>query len=139
VFNYVADVMTVGTDVYALCGSDTSGELYRLAPDTGAVKAHVTVGPNPTELTGLDDGRIAVVNAGDNTISLVTPTASGLSAQKIITLANVAALQDIRAFGQILFTVASFTNTAQRIDLAAQGGPKVIAEANFGANSGPYN
>jgi hypothetical protein len=139
VFNYVADVMTIGGAVYALCGSDTSGELYQLAPDTGAVKAHVTVGPNPTELTGLDDGRIAVVNAGDNTISMVTVTASGLSAQKIITLANVAALQDVRAFGHILFTAASGTNTAQRIDLDAQGGPKVVGEASFGPSSGPYN
>ena len=139
VFNYVADVMTIGGDVYALCGSNNSGELYRLDPDTGAVKAHVTVGPNPTELAGLDDGRIAVVNAGDSTISLVTPSGGTLTAQKVITLSHADALQDVRAFGHILFTVASSTNTAQRIDLDAQGGPKVVAEANFGLNSGPYN
>jgi hypothetical protein len=139
VFSYVADVMTIGGDVYALCASDISGVLYRLAPDTGAVKGTVTVGPNPTELTGLDDGRIAVVSAGDNTVWLVNPSGSTLSAQKVLTLANVAALQDIRAFGRILFTVASATNTAQRIDLDAQGGPKVVGEANFGQSSGPYN
>jgi len=139
VFNYVADVMTIGGDVYALCGSDISGELYRLDPDTGAVKAHVTVGPNPTELAGLDDGRIAVVNAGDNTISLVTPSSGALTSQTIITLSHVGALQDVRAFGRILFTVASATNTAQRIDLDAQGGPKVVAEASFGENAGPWN
>jgi hypothetical protein len=139
-FSYVADVMTIGGDVYALCGSDVSGELYRLAPDTGAVKAHVTVGPNPTELAGLDDGRVVVVNAGDNTLSLVTPGGTALSAQKILTFSSgTAALQDVRAFGRTLFTVASGSNTAQRIDLDAQGGPKVVAEANFGENSGPYN
>jgi hypothetical protein len=139
VFNYVADVMTIGGDVYALCASDISGELYQLAPDTGAVKAHVTVGANPTELTGLDDGRIAVVNANDSTISLVTPSGGTLVAEVILTLAHSAALQDIRAFGRVLFTVASSTNTAQRIDLDAQGGPKVVAEANFGDGAGPYN
>src|SRR5437016_5544713 len=34
-FSYVADVMTIRGDVYALCASDTSGELYRLDPDGG--------------------------------------------------------------------------------------------------------
>jgi len=140
VFNYVADVMTIGGDVYALCGSDISGELYRLDPDTGAVKAHVTVGPNPTELAGLDDGRIVVVNAGDNTLTVVNPTASGLDARTALTfVSGTSALQDVRAFGRTVFTVASGSNTAQRIDLAAQGGAKVVAEANFGENAGPWN
>ena len=138
-YSYVADVMTIGGDVYALCGSDISGELYRLDPDTGAVKAHTTVGPIPTELAGLDDGRIVVVNAGDSTISLVTPSGGTLTAQTIVTLSHVDALQDVRAFGHILFTVASSTNTAQRIDLDAQGGPKVVAEANFGEGARPWN
>ncbi len=139
-FSYVADVMVIGGDVWALCASDVSGELYRLDPVTGAVKAHVTVGPNPTELAGLDDGQVLVVNAGDNTLSLVTPSGSTLSAQKILTFqSSTAALQDVRTFGRIVFTVASSSNTAQRIDLDAQGGPRVVAEANFGENSGPYN
>jgi hypothetical protein len=140
VFSYVADVMTIGGDLYALCGSDTSGELYRLDGTSGAIKAHVTVGPNPTELAGLDDGRILVVNAGDNTLSLVTPSAGALNAQKVLTFSSqTAALQDVRAFGHTVFTVASASNTAQRIDLDAQGGPKIVAEANFGPGSGPYN
>ena len=139
IFNYVADVMTIGGDVYALCGSDISGELYRVDPDTGAVKAHVTVGPNPTELAGLDDGRIVVVNAGDNTLTMVTASGGTLTAQTVLTLTHVQALQDVRAFGHILFTVSTGTNTAQRIDLDAQGGPKVVAEANFGEGAGPYN
>ena len=139
-FSYVADVMTIGSNVYALCGSDISGELYRLDPATGAVQAHVTVGPNPTELAGLDDGRVVVLNAGDSTLSLVTPSGSTLSAQTILTFkSGTAALQDVRSFGRTLFTVASASNTAQRIDLDAQGGPKVVAEASFGASSGPYN
>jgi len=140
VFNYVADVMTIGGDVYALCASDISGELYQLDPDTGVVKAHVTVGPNPTELAGLDDGRILVVNANNNTLTAVTASGGALSANKILTFSSqTAALQDVRAFGRTVFTVASGSNTAQRIDLDAQGGPKVVAEANFGDGAGPYN
>jgi hypothetical protein len=140
VFSYVADVMTIGGDVYALCGSDISGELYRLDPNTGAVKAHAAVGANPTELAGLDDGRILVINAGDNTLSLITPAGATLTSQKVLTFSSqTAALQDVRAFGHIVFTVASGNNTAQRIDLDAQGGPKVVGEATFGAGAGPYN
>jgi len=139
-YSYVADVMTIGGDVYALCGSDISGELYRLDPDTGAVKAHTTVGPIPTELAGLDDGRIVVVNAGDNTLTVVTPTASGLDARIALTFASgTSNLQDVRAFGRTVFTVATGNNTAQRIDLDAQGGAKVVAEANFGEGAGPWN
>ena len=88
IYSYVADVMTIGGDIYALCASDISGELYRLDPDTGAIKAHTTVGPIPTELAGLDDGRIVVVNAGDNTLTVVTPTASGLDARIALTFAS---------------------------------------------------
>ena len=132
--------MTFGGDVYALCASDISGALYRLDPDTGAVKAQTTVGANPTELAGLDDGRIVVVNAGDNTLSLVTPSGGTLTSQNVLTFSSqTAALQDVRAFGRIVFTVASGSNTAQRIDLDAKGGPKVVAEANFGPGAGPYN
>ena len=139
-YSYVADVMTIGGDIYALCGSDISGELYRLDPDTGAIKAHTTVGPIPTELAGLDDGRIVVVNAGDNTLTVVTPTASGLDARTALTFASgTSNLQDVRAFGRTVFTVASGNNTAQRIDLDAQGGAKVVAEANFGEGAGPWN
>ena len=52
-FSYVADVMAIDGDIYALCASDVSGELYRLDPENGAIKAHATVGANPTELAGL--------------------------------------------------------------------------------------
>ena len=80
-FSYVADVMAIDGDIYALCASDVSGELYRLDPENGAIKAHATVGANPTELAGLDDGRILVVNAADNTLSLVTPDGGTLTSR----------------------------------------------------------
>jgi hypothetical protein len=136
----VADVQAIRGEVYALCASDTSGVLYRLDGATGEIKSHVAVGANPSELTGLDDGRIAVVNAGDNTLWLVTPSASGMTAEKVLTFASqTATLQDVRAYGNFLFTVASGSNTAQKIDLGFKGGPKVVAEATFGQGAGPYN
>ena len=48
-------------------------------------------------------------------------------------------LRDVRARGQFLFTVAWASDTAQRIDLAAEGGPRVVAEASVGEGSRPWN
>ena len=139
-FSYVPDVLQINGDVYALCASDISGELYRLDPDTGAVKAHVTVGAGPTELAGLNDGSVVVVNGLDNTLSLVTVSGTSMTSRVALTFSSATqALQDVRAFGRTVFTVASLSNTAQRIDLDAQGGAKVVAEANFGASAGPWN
>jgi hypothetical protein len=139
-FSYVSDVMTIRGDVYALCSSDTSGVLYRLDGATGQIKSQVAVGATPVELAGLDDGRIAVINAGDNSLSLVTLTATGMTAEKALTFSSqTSVLQDVKAYGQFLFTVATGSNTAQKIDLNAKGGPKVVAEANFGQGAGPYN
>jgi len=138
-FRYVPDVAPMGADLYALCASDTGGVLYRVDPGSGAIKSQVSVGPTATELTSTPDGRIAVVNAGDSTVMLVTPTSSGLSAQVAVTLANAQNLQDVRARDHFLFTVASQTNTVQKIDLTAQGGPKVVAEANVGNGANPWN
>jgi hypothetical protein len=48
-------------------------------------------------------------------------------------------LQDVRASDNFIFTTASGSNTVQKIDLDASGGPKVIAEANVGAGASPWN
>lgn len=140
-FTYTPDVIAAGSDIYALCASDIAGAIYRLDGATGAIKGQTAVGAGPTELTALDDGRIAVVNFLDNTLSLVTTTASGaLTSTTALTFSSqTSGLQDVRAVGHILFTVASGSNTAQRIDLDAQGGPRVVSEANFGAGAGPWN
>jgi hypothetical protein len=138
-FRYTPDLLSVGTDLYVLCATDLGGVLYRVDSNTGAIKSQVQVGPTATELTSLDDGRIAVVNAGDSTVMLVTPTATALTAQVAVTLRNAQNLQDIRARGHFLFTVGSQTNTVQKIDLTAQGGPRVVAEANVGNGANPWN
>ena len=63
-----------------------------------------------------------------------------MTSRSVLTFASeTAALQDVRAFGHFVFTVASGSNTAQRIDLDADGGARVVGEANFGAGAGPYN
>lgn len=140
-FTYTPDVIAAGNDLYALCASDIAGALYRLDGATGAVKAQTAVGAGPTELTALDDGRIAVVSFLDNTLSLVAATAGGtLTSTTALTFSSqTSGLQDVRAVGHILFTVASGSNTAQRIDLDAPGGPRVVSEANFGPGAGPWN
>ena len=48
-------------------------------------------------------------------------------------------LQDVRTRDNFLFTVASGSNSAQKIDLTAKGGPKIVAAASFGDGANPYN
>src|SRR6202022_4249748 len=71
---------------------------------------------------------------------LVTVTRTAMTSQVALTFnSKTTTLQDVRAHGQYLFTVASGSNTVQKIDLAAKGGPAVIGEANMGDNASPWN
>lgn len=138
-FPFVPYLGMVNGDLYALCATTAAGVLARFDAATGAAKGSVAVGAQPTEFTATGDGRIAVVNSNDNTLTLVTP-GSTLSAQTGLTFSSsTATLQDVKARNQFVFTVASGSNTVQKIDLSAAGGPKVVAEANTGANSNPFN
>ncbi len=140
-FSYVADVAILFGDLYALCASEIGGVLFRFDAATGAAKGQVAVGPNPTELTATGDGRIAVVNSGDNTLSLITINGATLTADnKALTFPDgTAALQDVRARDNYLYTVASGSNSAQKIDLAAKGGPRIVQAATFPNGAGPWN
>ena len=140
-FSFVADVAILFGDLYALCSSDSAGVLFRFDATTGAAKGQVAVGPTPSEFTATGDGRIAVVNAGDNTLSLVTISGPTLTADnKALTFPfGTATLQDVRARDNFLYTVASGSNSAQKIDLAAKGGPKIVQAAAFPNGSNPYN
>ena len=129
----------VNGDLYALCATTEAGMLARFDAQTGTAKGAIAVGAQPTEFAGTGDGRIAVVNSNENTLTLVMPGAT-LTAQLGLTFNSATAtLQDVKARGQFVFTVASTSNTVQKIDLAAAGGPKVVAEANTGLNSNPFN
>lgn len=136
---FVPYVGIVGGDLYALCATFEAGVLARFDAQTGAAKGSVAVGAEPTEFTATRDGRIAVVNSNDNTLTLVTPGPT-LTAQVALTFnSSTATPQDVKARDQFLFTVASGSDTVQKIDLTAPGGPKVVAEANTGLKSNPFN
>jgi hypothetical protein len=138
-FRFVPYVGIVNGDLYALCASTAAGMLARFDAQTGAPKGSVAVGAQPTEFAATGDGRIAVVNSNDNTMTLVTPGAT-LSAQLALTFKSATAtLQDVKARGQFVYTVASGNNTVQKIDLAAAGGPKVVAEASTLPGVNPFN
>src|SRR5438045_8672827 len=101
----------MGTDLYALCASDSGGKLYRVDPGTGAIKSQVSGGPMATELTSTADGRIAVVNSGASTDMLITPTSTGLLAQGAVTLPNTPTRQDMRRRHPLLLSGASETKS----------------------------
>ena len=138
-FPFVPYVGIVAGDLYALCATTEAGVLGRFDAQTGAAKGSVAVGAQPTEFAATGDGRIAVVNSNENTLTLVTPGAT-LTAQLALTFSSsTSTLQDVKARGQLVYTVASGSNTVQKIDLTAAGGPKVVAEANTGLGSNPFN
>ena len=138
-FPFVPYVGIVSGDLYALCATSEAGVLARFDAQTGAAKGSVAVGAQPTQFAATGDGRIAVVNSNENTLTLVTPGAT-LTAQLALTFKSpTATLQDVKTRGKLVFTVASGSNTVQKIDLAAAGGPKVVAEANTGIGSNPFN
>jgi hypothetical protein len=132
-YSYVPDLVGTGTDLYALCASDSAGVLYRLDPATGVVRGKADVGASPTSLVQTGDGRIAVLCSGDSTLWLATPGTNGsVSASLAYTFASAnATLQYVRAFGRFLYTTASSSNTVQKIDISAASA-KVVAEQQTG-------
>src|SRR5437879_422586 len=96
---FVPYVGIVNGDLYALCATNEAGLLARFDAQTGAAKGSVAVGAQPTEFAATGDGRIAVVNSIENTMTLVTPGAT-LSAQLALTFNSATAtLQDVKARG----------------------------------------
>jgi outer membrane protein assembly factor BamB len=137
-FKTISDVAVIAGDLYAICSNSRGGVLTRLDASTGAIKGVAQVGPIATEMAETGDGRIAIVSSGDNKLRLVTlPTLAVEVGYKFSDL--TATLQDVRARNQFLFTVASSSNTVQKIDLSAKGGPKLVAEANVGEGANPWN
>ena len=138
---YVADLLVHGNDLFALCGAD-EGYLVRLDPESGALKGDkVLVGAQPTAMTVAGDGRLAVVNSVSGTLTMVTIATQSLTAAvDFFSFGKSAALQDVRARGQFLYTVASATNTVQKLDLSVADPAKMlVAEVNTGDQSNPWN
>jgi hypothetical protein len=139
-FGYISDAAVYGGDLFVLCGSNSNGEIVRLDAATGAFKDKQLVGAQPVKMTQLPDGRIAIVNSIANTVSFVTIAPTALTVAKdAIVLGKGADLEGVAFFDRYLFTVSSATQTVQKIDLAASGGPKIVAEANTGNGSGPLS
>lgn len=141
-YHLVQDLLLEGSDLYALCAADVGGTstLSRLDPSTGVVRATVNVGPLPVAIASVGDGRIAVLTAGDSKLTMVTPSASGMTAEPAFTFASqTSALQDLRSRNGFLYTVASGSNTVQKLDPHAQGGIQVVGEKNVGAGANPWN
>jgi hypothetical protein len=139
-FFYVSDLLVVGGDLFVLCAA-SEGYLVRLDASTGAQKGdRVLVGAQPTSLSATGDGRIAVINSTSATLTLVTPDAAGMTVQKdALKFSSSAALQDVKARGQFVYTVSSGTNAVQKVDLAAVGGPKVVSEISTGDGTNPWS
>jgi hypothetical protein len=139
-YQTINDVMVAQNTLYALCSNSKDGVLSQLDPTTAALKMQAAIGPIAVEMAETGDGRIAVVSGGDNGLRLVTVSAS-LAVQTTFPFnsATTSTLQDVRALDNFVFTTASGSNTVQKIDLNASGGPKVIAEANVGTGAAPWN
>jgi len=132
-------VTLLGGDIYAICSNSDDGVINRLDATTGSVKDHAAVGPIAVELTVTGDGRIAVVSGLDNKLRLVTP-GSPLSVEVAYTFGGqTSTLQDVKALDQFVFTVASGSNTVQKIDLSARGGPALADEQNVGTGASPWS
>ena len=140
IYAYVADLLTVGSDLYALCSSDQAGVIFRLDPATGAVRGQASVGATPTALAATPDGRLAVVCSGDNTLWLAAPGQGGaLTAQLAHTYASgTSTLQGVRSSDRYVFTTASGSNTVQKIDVSVSPA-KVVAEASLAAGTAPWD
>lgn len=135
-----SDVIAVQGDVYAACSNTTGGVLARFDANTGAVKAQAEVGPLAAAFTETGDGRIAVVSGADNKLRLVTPGNPALSVVVAYTYSDATStLQDAHALDQFLFTVASGSNTVQKLDLTKSGAQMLVGEANVGTSASPYS
>jgi hypothetical protein len=139
-FPAVSDLTVFNGDLLVICTSGSGGVMNRLDQTTGAQRDTVDVGPIAVELAATGDGRIAIVSGLDNTLRLVTITKTAMTSQVALTFKSpTSTLQDVRALDQFLYTAASGSNTVQKIDLAAKGGPAVVAEANLGDGANPWN
>ena len=145
VFPFVSAILAVGQDLFALCSS-SEGYLVRLDATTGAQKGdRVLVGVGPIAIarafSPTDDVRLAIANSVGGTLTLVTSTASSMTAAKDALAFNGASdLEDVQARDQFVYVVNSGGKTVIKVDLSGAA-PKVVDEVNVNpageANSDP--
>jgi DNA-binding beta-propeller fold protein YncE len=140
-YQTINEVLAIGDNLYVLCSNSKDGIISQLDATAGVVGLQAPIGPIAVEMAATADGRIAVISGADNGLRLVTITPSALSVQTFFPFASgtISTLQDIRSRDNFLYTAASGSNTVQKLDLNANGGPKVIDEFNVGTGSAPWN
>ena len=80
------------------------------------------------------DGRIAIVSGADNKLRLVSISGNQLTVTTAYTYGGqTSTLQDVRALDQYVFTVASGTNTVQKIDVSTKAGATLVDEQSVGS------
>jgi streptogramin lyase len=137
---YVTDLLVTGDDLFALCASK-NGSIVRLDAQTGAVKGSpATVGGSPQAMALMADGRIAVVNGTSDSLAIVSVSGTALLVDAHVHDYEAAGLQDVRALGGYLYTVASTSKTVQKLD-PSRSDPtqRVVAEVYIGDGTGPYS
>jgi hypothetical protein len=128
------DLAVVNGELYALCSNNLGGVLNRLDATSGVLKGTADAGPIAAAMTQTGDGRIAIVSGADNKLRLVTISANQLAVQPGYTFSGqTSTLQDVRGLNQFVFTAASGSNTVQKIDLSASGGPSLVDEKSVGS------
>ena len=140
------DLAFVNGDLYAICSNNTGGVLNRLDATSGTVKGTADSGPIAAAMTETGDGRIAIVSA-DKRLRLVTISQNQLTVQLAYEFSDqTETLQGISALNQFVYTTASDSNTVQKIDLSASGGPRLVDEKSVGTCNqgngdcpGPWN
>jgi hypothetical protein len=137
--SYISDLAIFNGDLFVLCGSST-GEIVRFDPATGAFKDKAALGGGPVKMTPTGDGRIAVVNSTSVTVSFVTVGQAGMtSVPNGLSLPADSDLEGVAARDGFLFVVASGTPEVIKIDINAQGGPKVVAAVPTANKSFPQS
>ena len=86
------------------------------------------VSPIAIALTG--DNRLAVVNTLSGTLSLVTPTASGMTVAKdVLKFENSTDLEDVKALDQFLYVMSTGTQNLVKVDLSGAV-PRIVDAVN---------
>jgi hypothetical protein len=133
-YQTVNDLTIVGGELYALCSNSVGGVLNRLDATTGASKGTADVGPIAAAMAETGDGRIAIVSGADNKLRLVSISGNQLTVATAYTYGGqTSTLQDVRALDQYVFTVASGTNTVQKIDVSTKAGATLVDEQSVGS------
>jgi hypothetical protein len=137
---YVPDLVVAGGFLYALCGDFTSGSLERFDAASGALKDTALVGGGPAKMAATNDGRIAIGLSTSGKITLVTPSASGMTAAQGYFTLNSSDLEGLAVRDNFLYVASpgsAGSPTAAKFDLHAAAGAAPVAQLGTGDGTNP--